>query len=409
MTSKPRRIDDNLYAYKNTKGNTLYLIRYKDVYKRGFSNLKSASEFLEDLKSGDADKYTKIKKYETKNQAVLLYDVMDAYVKEQKDSDNRHGTYIKANRVVENILKPNFPNMNIRSIEPEDCKAFKDTLDKLTYEKRKKGGSFETVKYSTTSKNDFMNWLSMIFKFAKKFGLRDNPMEGIRPFKETKEENDAKTDKEKNEWTYEDFNRFLHQLELDEGVGSPYYGYYKTLGGSGIRKEECGALRYDDIRFETKEITIDESLTNKTESGSWEVCMVKRPASRRIVPIPDDLVRHLRWRYEKDKIKKGFHDKWFVFHQYNDGTKFINPNHVDAHKERVLHKIGLHWNTNHQLRHMYSNHLRYAGIHEYDIAVVTGHETNLNKSNEIYYHVSKQSADQVREVTEEVMCKKSAK
>ena len=407
--SQPKRIDDHLYAYKNTKGKSLYLVRYKDVYRRGFTNLKSASEFLEDLESGVADKFTKINKYETRNKVVMLFDVMDAYVQTQKESDNRRGTYIKAERVINNILKPNFPNKNIRSIEPEDCSEFKKTLDTLTYEKRIKGGNTEVVKYSTTSKNDFMNRLSMIFKFAAKFGLRDNPMEGIRPFKETKEENDAKTDKEKEMWTYDEFNHFLSQLEMDEGIMSPYYGYYKTLGASGIRKEECGALRYDDIRFETKEITIDESLTNKNESHSWELCLVKRPASRRIVPIPDSLLEHLKMRYERDKVKKGFSDKWFIFHQLNDGTKFINPNHVDDHKRDVLTKIGLQWNTNHQMRHMYTNRLRYAGIHEYDIAVVTGHETNLNKSNEIYYHVSKQSADQIRELMEEVMCKNSAK
>ena len=409
MMSQPKRIDDHLYVYKNVKGKTLYLVRYKDVFKRGFTNLKSASEFLDDLKVGVADKYTKINKYETRNEAVMLYDVMDKFLDSQLESDNRHGTYVKAKRVIERIIKPNLPNANIRSLEPNDIKEFKKKLDKLLYKKRIGGGTIEKVKYSTTSKNDFLNWLSMIFKFAKKYGLRDNPMEGISTYKETKEENDAKTEMEKSLWTYEDFNSFLAQLKSDEGIDSPYYGYYMTIGGSGVRKEECGALRWDDVRFDTKELYIDESMTNKTKSGSWELCMVKRPASRRIIPIPENLVQYLKMRYEKDSVKKGFDKKWFIFHQYNKGDKFINPNHVDDHKKKVLKKIGLRWNTNHQMRHMYSNCLRYGGIHEYDIAVVTGHDTNVNKSNEIYYHVSKHSADQIREVVEEAMCKKSAK
>ena len=407
-TTKPKRIDDYLYSYRNTKGKTLYLVRFKGIYKRGFTNLKSASDFLDDLKSGVADKFTGIKKYETKNEIVMLHDVMDSFVEAQKNSDNREGTYMQAERIINQILKPNFPNKNIKSIEHEDCELFKKRLNDLTYKKKKRGKGVEIVKYSTTSKNAFLDWTSMVFKFARKFGLRDNPMEGIKPFKETKEENDAKTDKEKKEWTYDDFNKFLCGLELEEGIMSPYYGYYKTIGGGGIRKGECAALRYDDIRFDTKEITIDESLTNKNKKHSWELCMVKREASRRIVPIPDSLLEHLKMRYEKDKVKKGFSDKWFVFHKYNDGTKYINPNHIDDHKRKVLDKIGLHWNTDHQMRHMYSNYLRYAGIHEYDIAVVTGHATNMNRSNVIYYHVSKQSSDQIRKVMEEVMCKKCA-
>lgn len=404
----------NIYRYWNTKGEPMYLVKYtrkgNNIYKRGFIELSAAIKYLDDIKKGLVGQKVDIGRYEQKIRIYTLYEVMDIYLDKMKKSDNRYGTYDKALYIINKIIKPNFDDIPLPLISSEDCEEFRDKLRNLKYQKIVKGKA-SNYNYSTTSKNQFLNWFRIILKFAKKYGLDGYPTDDLKPFKETKEERDKKIDKHKNIWTYEEFYLFLNELGCIEGLNSPYYGIYLCLANLGLRKEECGALRWDDVDFKEKEITIDEGLTKKTESGLWETCLVKREASNRRVPVCDGVLDYLRMRYEKDSKSIGFNKKWFIFHANGNGEKFVNPNHVDDHKERILKRIGLRWNTNHQLRHMYINKLRYSGVPEFDIQKVVGHETSFG-TTDIYMHISKAGADKIREVMQELLqncCKFNSK
>ncbi|MBQ1567307.1 MAG: hypothetical protein IIZ80_05405, partial [Erysipelotrichaceae bacterium] len=74
---------------------------------------------------------------------------------------------------------------------------------------------------------------------------------------------------------------------------------------------------------------------------------------------------------------------------------------LNNHKKAALDAIGLRWNTNHQLRHLYNTYLKDQGIEVYDRSTTLG-QKDIEVNSSIYTHMSKEAMRKISEADEKL-------
>lgn len=176
-----------------------------------------------------------------------------------------------------------------------------------------------------------------------------------------------------------------------------------------MRKGETLALHWSDIDFENKLIHISKSVS-KSETGVTYKDP-KTSSSKRIVPIPDDVISLLKkYKSEYLQLKMSMGDAWhgtdnlfiqsdgrlmgrstpyqfFKKHlkRYNEWIA-NNPNEAKEQNFEVLPIIPLHG-----LRHSCATLLNYLGTNIVDIAKLLGHAQTSTTMNTYAHSFDSQS------------------
>jgi integrase len=187
---------------------------------------------------------------------------------------------------------------------------------------------------------------------------------------------------------------FLEKAKKDRWVTFTFYAMIVTDIGSGLRDGEICALKWDDIDFKKWEIRVDEAVaqirthaeTGKKQRLNWQDPKSKK--SERIIPVPSDVITHLRllrWYQGKEKVKAGknYDDQGYVFAR-PDG-RLYSPKKVTDKFIHLANRIGYPGITFHKLRHSYATMLLERGEDSRTIQENLGHTTN--RVTQIYAHV----------------------
>lgn len=248
-------------------------------------------------------------------------------------------------------IKQYFGNTQIKSIEPADINRFMDYLVSLRY-------SLKTVKARKLA-------LNLIFSYAvvEKF-VPSNPCTAVKIPKHLK-----KTRREAP--TEEELQTVIANINTEFG----FFAYFILY--TGLRRGEALALRYSDIDFDNKTITVNKSVYHKSN-----VPYVKTPkteAGIRTVILLDNLIPLLKANKKtKDKNELVFG---------NSNNELLTNGQFQGLWERYTRTTGLDI-TPHQLRHGYATILFEAGIDEKDAQELMGH-TTIQLTRDIYTHISK--------------------
>lgn len=394
----------NKYQLKRKNGNNeiRYLVKYQNRLKRGFESLMEAYIFLDDLKSGktvlpERKKQTgsavpEIRKTYTISEAVEKYLVI---YKEQV----RYGTYHKTCHYFRKVIIPNLPDIPVQELSNLDVLEFRSRLNKDIYRVNDSGEDRKI--YSSKSRNDILQQFKEFLFFAiDNFDVDRNVVKNVKRFKRTHEEKLQSKEKEENMWSTDEYYRFLDAIERLFGKYSPTYGIYLVIGNKGLRLGECLALKFNDLRFENM-LIIDESVTRKTENRVFETGEPKNESSDRKIPVSRSLYRYLMEVKEREKRHPDYSEEWFIFHRPKDGHMPMAERTLNQHKTKALDSIGLRWNTNHQLRHMYNTYLKDQGITVYDRSTTLG-QKDVEVNSYIYTHMSPDSIRRISDADEKL-------
>jgi integrase len=165
----------------------------------------------------------------------------------------------------------------------------------------------------------------------------------------------------------------------------------KTIMLTGMRRGEALGLRWKDIDFEQRQLSIVQTITS-TNSGPM-VSTPKNNQSIRTVPMPDKLVDLLRqWKAEQSQqINKAMQ----VGVAINDELVFGNeesrprwPDSVRRGLKRLLNKAGLKRNiTIHSLRHAFATMMLEMEVPIKVIQETLGH-ASITTTGNTYSHVT---------------------
>ena len=197
--------------------------------------------------------------------------------------------------------------------------------------------------------NTELTVLRALYNFAIKCRCaRENPVNKVSFYRETEKK-----------------PRFLKKDEIEYLLknSNGLYPILYTLLKTGFRKGELINLRWEDIDFQRKCITIESKENWYTKTGN-----------SREIPVDDDLLTVL------GKLPKASD---YVFLNTN-GEKYAY--HLNERVKRLAKRIGLNGLTLHTLRHTFISHLVMSGVDLVTVKELAGH-SNI-KTTMRYAHLA---------------------
>jgi integrase len=284
--------------------------------------------------------------------------------------------------IIDGHLIPYFKKMPIKDINTRMIDTFFAELRKNGRYPRKKTEheEKENKDLSESYLHIIFSLLNQAFKKALAWGLiKTNPMENAQ--KISVKNNKSKKNKA---WTKEEVNIFL-EAASKKGLVAPFLVDVVT----GIRRGELLGLKWEDIDFKNKTITVNGTLYRRKGEGLKYKQKTKTDSSdNRVIPIPDTVVEILKKEKAlQDEMKKKFGNSYnsgnFVF--INDKGEPIDPDYLTHKFREIVKTLNVKQINLHGLRHTAATLLMRLGVHAKIVSDILGH-SRVQVTLDFYSH-----------------------
>lgn len=297
---------------------------------------------------------------------------------------------LRARRIALKHIRNEFGEIPIQKISK---KEYQDTIDKLA------------KKFSANYISSIHSSANMVFSYAKENKLiKELPTEDIKLPKKKKtveelEKGDAIQDKFLEKEELEEFLLIAKKEGLEGDLLT-----FTMLAYTGLRVGELVSLKWSDIDFQNRTLTVFRTYYNPTNNKlKYLLQTPKTESSHRTIKIDVVVIELLNaHKEEQDKVKTDngpfYHDEGFIFTTNEGYPKTIKAiairlqrllkitiNKMEKKKKEVLLKKEI---TPHSFRHTHTSLLIEAGVHIKEIQERLGH-SDINTTMDIYAHMTK--------------------
>ena len=228
---------------------------------------------------------------------------------------------------------------------------------------------------------NYASIINRILKYAVMLDIiKSNPIDKIIKPKS------KEVEKKDNCYTKEELNNFLKLAKKESAL---FYTLLHTIAYTGLRRGEALALKWSDIDFEEKTLSVNR--TTAYVDGKQVLQTPKTKASKRIIPIDDYTISVLKnWKLEQKKqyFKNGvsFLKGENLIFTNSYCTMFV-PNEFSKKLRKFIKKYNLKPITPHGLRHTHASLLFESGIQPKEISDRLGHN-NIQTTLDLYTHIN---------------------
>jgi integrase len=270
-------------------------------------------------------------------------------------------TYYNANLLMKNHIKPRFEKLKLQNLNADRCQEFISSMYKEGYSYSTIDGVSNLIKKALDS------------AVSKKY-IKSNYMRTVSMPK--------KKQKEMIVWTSEQVNQFLHATKHRR-----FYCAYALALLAGMRQGEILGLRWKDIDFEKKTVTVNQTLTHygkSIKSGA------KTASGVRTISVSAQLIEVLK-KQRRDYLElklclgEAFEDMDIVMFNLRNGKTIFPANLTKTYKKDVKDS-GLPHISFHSLRHTHATMLISKNVHAKIISSRLGH-SKIGVTLDIYSHV----------------------
>lgn len=227
---------------------------------------------------------------------------------------------------------------------------------------------------SVPRKNKIIKFVGQLIDYANSnYDLNCNVVKKVGGFKEL----DKIRTKNVDFYTYDEFQRFINQIE-----DIKYHCLFMVLYYQGTRIGEANALTWNDIDFDNHTLNINKTANTKIKGVPYMVTSTKKLASDRILPIEEDTEKDLKKLYEYFKGFKNFKEDWFCF----GGPKPLGESFLHTVKNNAADKAGLKHIRIHDFRHSCASFLINIGCTPMVVQKYLGH-ASLKITMDTYSHM----------------------
>lgn len=241
--------------------------------------------------------------------------------------------------------------------------------------------------------NHYLSVINRIFKYAVLMDILNS-----NPFDKVIKPKSRQTQRKGNFLTKEELKEFLKIAQT--ATLSYFFPLVHLMAYTGLRQGEALALKWSDVDFENKKITV-----NKTAvwiEGKQTLQTPKTKNSKRVISIDPTTISILKsWKKDQIKIyfKNGKHfegDENFIFtNQWGDWVQIHN---FIPYFKRFVTSHALKPITPHGLRHTHASLLFSAGVEPKNISDRLGHST-VQITLDLYTHLTEdQRTDTVQKL-----------
>lgn len=265
---------DGRYSYSYTDRNG----QRRSIYSKTLPELRAREKQLQRDYEDGLDPYAAAK--------LTLNDLYDRYISQKFDL--KATTRANYKYMYNNFVRDTFGKRKILEIRYSDVKAFYYTI---LNEKQMKANTLDNVHTQ----------LHPAFRMAVRDGLiRTNPSDGVMAeIKKSKIWDKPK----RHALTIPQQQAFINFLENNR----EYEGWLPVITvllGTGMRIGECLGLRWEDVDFESRTISVNHNLTDRPdENGECKkhIQTTKTDAGNRMIPMIDDVFEAFLTEYEIQK------------------------------------------------------------------------------------------------------------
>lgn len=329
----------------------LYVVRYKPfgsekrVTKR-FKDLKKAKEY--------AGNPSVLERSDFQN--VRMDEVAELWLKniEKTRKYNTYRLYEKSYRL---HIKPFIGNVKLDDVTPIQCNM-------LFYKQRE---------LSKSTLHGIRSVLKGIFTYAINFGFTTN-----NPIMTVKCNVGVDTDNESVKFlTKEEQALFLREI-----AGTVYENEFTLILNTGLRIGEVIALKWSDIDFKNRKLTVQRTAYKKIGSHT-QTNEPKTAKGKRTIPLTDNAIAVLRRQREKNKVCS-IDNGEYVFLSRNGTMMCIDNYNVWFRKniQSVIPGIGCH-----TLRHTFATRCIEGGMQPKTLQKLLGH-SKVEITMNLYVHVT---------------------
>ncbi|MDO9490791.1 site-specific integrase [Acetobacterium sp.] len=222
--------------------------------------------------------------------------------------------------------------------------------------------------------------------------------------------------KEKDE---DEVSRVLTRDEQEKFIkaikGATYEVLFLTALNTGLRIGELLALTWDDLSFESKEISVSKQMTytkdRTTKRYTNKITAPKTKAGTRVIPVPEFLIPRLKELRVKELEKKmrlqnKCADLNLVFSAKLGG--YLAFSSVRTSLDTIIKENKIEHFKIHSLRHTYATRLFELGEQPKTVQALLGH-SDIAMTMNVYTHVLKDisaiSAGKMDTLHNELLCK----
>jgi len=353
----------------------------------GERDRKKSGKFYTKLEAQEAERQFLIEIKDIKVH-ITFEEMYYQYLSYTEDSIKGSTKHCKNNRMKNHILNY-FGKFNIHDIDTRSILSWKSLIND------------STKNYALSYKRTLFKELRVVLGYGVDFcGLTENVASKIGNFSDKSEQ--VITDEEKIKYIIPDeYNLFTSVIE-----NIVFKAFFAFLYYMGVRKGEAQALTWNDINWNTRKVSINKTITNKTyeidENGfRFKITNTKNRKNRKI-GMPEELYDLMVDLYEYYRTFEGFNNNWFVF----GGSKHLSSTTIDTKKdyyfEQVKNVYGKIINriTNHGFRHSHASYLISSGVRIELIAKRLGDTVEI--VSEIYAHLFPESEDELIEALDSI-------
>lgn len=342
--------------------NGLYVARFTDRFGRRkskrFKKLQECRQWIADATYIDEHS-------DLENATDMLVDAWFEYWIDLKKKTVRPNTVRNYSERYERNIKNVIGNKLLTEVKPIHCqKIFSDMVDEG---------------YKTTTIYQTRIALYNMLEFAK-----ENEVIITNPCKKSVKSDIGKPSDKKEALTIDDQRCFLAAAK-----GQSYEYQYRFALQTGLRTGELVGLKWEDINFERKTLTIERSMEFRYKVGEWRVGLPKSKSGYRTIPLTDEAICILKAQKEKNRKIKVIDKEWAdtVF-LCRKGQPVKNSTY-DIALFKICDKAGIKRFSMHVLRHTFATRCIEGGMMPKTLQKILGH-SNIGITMNLYVHITEE-------------------
>ena len=232
--------------------------------------------------------------------------------------------------------------------------------------------------------NHYLSVINRIFKYAVLMDILDS-----NPFDKVIKPKSRQTQRKGNFLTKEELKEFLKLAQTT--TLSYFFPLVHLMAYTGLRQGEALALKWSDIDFENKKITVDKTAVRIKEKQTIQTPKTKN--SKRVISIDPTTLSILKsWKKDQIKIyfKNGKHfdgEENFIF--TSQRAEWVHIHNFIRYFKRFIADHKLKPITPHGLRHTHASLLFSAGVEPKNISDRLGHST-VQITLDLYTHITEE-------------------